>query len=115
MFETALAYTDALRMADNALLFKLVAKSVGYKYNIIPSFMAKPYSDESGCSGHIHVSLRDKNKRNIFAVTPEEAKSGGRKDAPYEDLKYLSQEAEWFLAGLLEGLPDGEQPPPPRH
>ncbi|KAL1409867.1 hypothetical protein Q8F55_003866 [Vanrija albida] len=106
VFETALAYTDALRMADNALLFKLVAKSVGYKYNIIPSFMAKPYSDESGCSGHIHVSLRDKNRRNIFAVTDEEAKSGGRKNAAFDDLKYLSQEAEWFLAGLLEGLPD---------
>ena len=27
VFETALAYTDALKMADNAVLFKFVAKS----------------------------------------------------------------------------------------
>ena len=45
VFETALGYTDAGRMADNASLFKLVAKSVGMKHGITPTFMAKPYSD----------------------------------------------------------------------
>jgi hypothetical protein len=34
-------------MADNAILFKLVAKSVGMKYGIIPTFMAKPWGDVS--------------------------------------------------------------------
>jgi hypothetical protein len=34
-------------MADNACLFKLVAKSVGMKYNIMPTFMAKPWGDVS--------------------------------------------------------------------
>lgn len=62
----------------------------------------------SGCSGHIHVSLRDASGRNIFAPSKEEMAGDGRKDAKYKDLKYLSQEAEWFLGGLLEGLPDGE-------
>jgi glutamine synthetase len=60
-----------------------------------------------GTSGHIHVSIRDKSGRNIFAVTEEEKKAGGREGAAFEDTKYLSQEAEWFLAGLLEGLSDG--------
>ena len=32
VYEAALAYTDALRMADNTSLFKLTAKSIGYKY-----------------------------------------------------------------------------------
>jgi glutamine synthetase len=45
VFETALAYTDSGRMADNAILFKFVAKSVGMKHGITPTFMAKPYSD----------------------------------------------------------------------
>lgn len=45
VFETALGYTDAARMADNAILFKFVAKTVGMKYGITPTFMAKPYSD----------------------------------------------------------------------
>lgn len=57
---------------------------------------------------HIHVSIRDESGRNIFAVTEEERKAGGRKDAAFEDTKYLSQEAEWFLAGLLAGLSDGK-------
>jgi hypothetical protein len=34
-------------MADNAVLFKLVAKSVGMKYDIMPTFMAKPWADVS--------------------------------------------------------------------
>jgi hypothetical protein len=45
VFETALAYTTALRVADNALLFKYVVKSLGMKYGITPSFMAKPWGD----------------------------------------------------------------------
>jgi hypothetical protein len=34
-------------MADNASLFKLVAKSVGMKHGILPTFMAKPWGDVS--------------------------------------------------------------------
>jgi len=47
VFETALAYTTALRMADNALLFKYLVKSLGIKYSITPSFMAKPWGNVS--------------------------------------------------------------------
>ncbi|CAD6574075.1 MAG: hypothetical protein TREMPRED_001001 [Tremellales sp. Tagirdzhanova-0007] len=106
VFETALAYTDASRMADNGVLFKLVAKSVGVKHGVMPTFMAKPWGDLPGCSGHIHVSLQDEKGRNIFAVSDEELKAGGRKNAAFEDVRFLSQEGEWFLAGLMEGLPD---------
>lgn len=66
--------------------------------------------EEGTDNRHIHVSIRDKSGRNIFAVTEEEKKAGGRKDAAFDDTKYLSQEAEWFLAGLLEGLSDGTSP-----
>jgi len=45
VFETALAYTTALRVADNALLFKYLVKSLGMKYGITPSFMAKPWGN----------------------------------------------------------------------
>ncbi len=31
----------------------------------------------------------------------------GREGAGSEDTKFLSQEGEWFLAGVLDGLPDG--------
>jgi len=105
VYETALAYTNAARMADNAILFKFVAKSVGMKYGIIPSFMAKPWENLPGCSGHIHVSLRSKEGKNIFAIKDSELQNG-REDAANEDTKFISKEAEEFLAGILEGLPD---------
>lgn len=71
--------------------------------------MAKPWANLPGCSGHIHVSLKDeKTGRNIFAVSEEDVKNGGRKNAKWEELRYLSQEGESFVAGLLDGLPDGE-------
>ena len=34
-------------MADNAILFKYIAKSVGMTHGIIPSFMAKPWNGVS--------------------------------------------------------------------
>ncbi|EPQ31345.1 uncharacterized protein PFL1_00680 [Pseudozyma flocculosa PF-1] len=107
VYETALAYTEACKMADSAVLYKLLAKSVGIKYGIIPTFMAKPYAQLSGCSGHMHVSLRDpKTGRNVFALSDDDIKAGGRKDAQYDDVRYLSQEGEHFLAGIMTGLPD---------
>ncbi|KXN91501.1 Type-1 glutamine synthetase 2 [Leucoagaricus sp. SymC.cos] len=105
VYETALAYTNALRMADNAILFKYLVKSIGMKHGIIPSFMAKPWGNLPGCSGHTHVSLRDESGRNIFAVGKEELKTG-RMDAANDDTKFISRQGELFLAGILEGLPD---------
>lgn len=45
VLETALAYTSALRMADNAILFKYAVKSIGMKHGVVPSFMAKPWGN----------------------------------------------------------------------
>lgn len=50
VLETALAYTSASRMADNAILFKFLAKSIGMKHGVIPSFMAKPWGNVRGLS-----------------------------------------------------------------
>lgn len=107
VYETALAYTEVTRMADMAVLYKLLAKSVGMKHGIIPTFMAKPYANLAGCSGHIHVSLRDpKTGKNVFALSAAEIKAGGRKEAKYDDVRYLSEIGEQFLAGVMSGLPD---------
>ncbi|KAF8891318.1 hypothetical protein BD779DRAFT_1661733 [Infundibulicybe gibba] len=105
VFETALAYTSAMRMADNAILFKYLAKSVGMKHGVMPSFMAKPWGNLPGCSGHVHVSLRDGTGRNIFSVSDAEIKDG-RADPANDNTKFMSQEGEWFLAGILEGIAD---------
>ncbi|KAH8117377.1 glutamine synthetase/guanido kinase [Phellopilus nigrolimitatus] len=106
VYETALAYTYASRMADNASLFKYLAKSVGMKRGVVPSFMAKPWGNLPGCSGHIHVSMRDESGKNIFGVSDTELTNGGRARAKYNDLSYVSQECEWFLGGVLDGVTD---------
>ncbi|ORY79356.1 glutamine synthetase/guanido kinase [Leucosporidium creatinivorum] len=105
VYESALAYQPVLRMADNAELFKWVAKTTGYQFGVMPTFMAKPYADQPGCSGHVHISLRDKSGENVFAVKESEVENG-REGAAAEDTKRISEIAEWFLAGVLKGLPD---------
>lgn len=55
------------------------------------------------------MSLRDSNGSNAFAVKSEELQ-GGREGAPYDELRYISQTAEYFLAGVLDGLTDGKFP-----
>ncbi|QRW27692.1 glutamine synthetase [Rhizoctonia solani] len=90
VYETALAYTSALRMADNATLFKFVAKSIGMKRGVIPSFMAKPWA-------------------NYRAHSFQDA-AEGRTDAQSQDTRFMSQEGEWFLAGVLDGLVDSNRP-----
>jgi glutamine synthetase len=142
VFETALAYRNAIRMADNAILFKFTAKSLGMKHGVMPSFMAKPWGNvgsyiimcsllqsslsnaapwmqwvrihidfrlifvNDDYSRHIHVSLKTADGRNVFAVSDSEAKTG-RQGAANDDVKCMSQEGEWFLGGVLEGLADG--------
>ncbi|KAG2361971.1 glutamine synthetase guanido kinase [Suillus spraguei] len=105
VLETALAYTSAMRMADNAILYKFLAKSVGLKHGVLPSFMAKPWGNVPGCSGHVHVSLKNGEGRNVFSLSDAD-RDRGRVDAAFEDTRYLSEIGEHFLAGVLDGLAD---------
>src|SRR5690606_9177007 len=41
VFEAAILYGDALEAADRATLFKTSAKQIGYRFGIMPSFIAK--------------------------------------------------------------------------
>jgi len=43
----------------------------------------------------------------MFAVSEVELKTG-RIGAAYEDTRFLSEEGEWFVAGILDGLADGK-------
>jgi len=55
---------------------------------------------------HVHISLKNNEGRNIFSVSEAELQTG-RANAANGDTKYISQEAEWFLAGILDGIADG--------
>lgn len=60
-------HADALRAADDAVLYKRAAKGVALRHGCEATFMAKPFADLAGSGMHLHVSANDKAGRNIFA------------------------------------------------
>ncbi|KAJ2991500.1 hypothetical protein HDV02_003759, partial [Globomyces sp. JEL0801] len=91
VYEAAIEYANTLELADRAHLFKTLTKQIGLQHGVTPCFMAKPYGDQPGCSGHMHFSLQDKNGKNLFA------------DA--NDPELVSDTLRHFVAGVLLGLP----------
>jgi glutamine synthetase len=59
-------YGDLLKAADHAQLFKRTVRAVARKHGMRASFIAKPSLDCAGNGQHIHVSVLDKDDRNIF-------------------------------------------------
>jgi len=66
-FEMILAHgDDALRMADDAWLFKMLAKGLARRHGMAASFMAKPYPESSGNGMHVHFSVLRADGSNAF-------------------------------------------------
>ncbi len=85
--EIDLKYTDALTMADNTMLYRLVVKEVALKNNVYATFMPKPIYGVNGSGMHTHQSLF-KGDKNVFF------------DA--KDKYHLSDIAKHYIAGLLK-------------
>ncbi|MBF7104026.1 type I glutamate--ammonia ligase [Pediococcus pentosaceus] len=80
-------YADALTAADNIQTFKLVVKTVARKYNLHATFMPKPMDGINGSGMHLNMSLFNKEGNAFYDEKG--------------DLQ-LSQNAYWFLGGLLK-------------
>ncbi len=66
--EIVLAHCDdAMRAADDAVLYKRLVKGVADRHGYVATFMAKPYAELSGSGMHVHVSLADETSDNLFA------------------------------------------------
>jgi glutamine synthetase len=66
-YEVNLKYdADALKAADQGVLLKRLVKGVAAGAGFDATFMAKPYPGESGNGLHIHMSLLDRDGRNVF-------------------------------------------------
>jgi glutamine synthetase len=57
---------DALRAADDAILFKRLVRGIARKHGFAATFMAKPYGNRAGSGFHVHFSLEDENGNNVF-------------------------------------------------
>ncbi len=86
---------DALRAADDCVLFKRCVQGVARQHGARATFMAKPYAGQSGSGMHLHVSLLDRDGRNVLD-------GGGASATPAS----LSETARHALGGLLHSLPE---------
>lgn len=82
-------YGEALATADNIMTFKLAVKTIAKRHGLFASFMPKPRYGVPGSGMHINMSL-SKEGKNIFF------------DA--EDPMELSQEARYFIGGLIKHI-----------
>ncbi len=70
VYEVAIRYDEALRMADKSALFKTQLKELAFRHGLMATFMAKWNAGLPGSSGHLHQSLWGKGERgepsNVF-------------------------------------------------
>jgi len=80
--EINVRYDEAMRTADNAVLFRNAVKEIAAQHGYLASFMAKIDHDQSGSGVHLHHSLWS-DGRNAFS-------DGGK----------LSETGRWYLGGM---------------
>jgi glutamine synthetase len=66
--EVNLLHGDPLKLADQVVLFKRIARKAAAEQGMNLTFMAKPIEGQAGSAMHLHVSLVDPAGENLFAV-----------------------------------------------
>jgi len=92
-FEVNYKYADALKSADNFMLFKMAAHHIAEEEGMLFSMMPKPFADRPGSGLHFHLSLADTEGKRAFAADDDGRGLG------------LSPLAYRFMAGLLRHAP----------
>ena len=90
--ELSIGHVDALRAADNHLIYRETVRNVAWQHGWLASFAPKPFPDQAGSGCHIHFSAWD---------------SGGEHNLFYDpiDEHQLSALAYQFIGGILAHLP----------
>ncbi|MCH7902947.1 MAG: type I glutamate--ammonia ligase [Armatimonadetes bacterium] len=88
--EIDIKFDDMLLMADKMMKYKYVIKNTATMYGMMATFMPKPVMDDNGSGMHCHQSIW-KNGENIM----------------YDENGYagLSDQARWYIGGLLKHAP----------
>ncbi|MCW4037028.1 MAG: glutamine synthetase family protein [Candidatus Bathyarchaeota archaeon] len=82
-------YSEAMKTADNVVLYKLAVKTIAQKHGRLATFMPKPFWGINGSGCHVHQSLVDLDTgHNIFFDG----------DSP----EVLSDEALHYIGGILD-------------
>ncbi|MFP3485441.1 MAG: glutamine synthetase family protein [Vulcanisaeta sp.] len=64
-YEVNIGATDPLRLADQIVYFKIMAKDIAQKYGLRATFMPKPFWGVNGSGAHTHISVW-KDGKNLF-------------------------------------------------
>jgi glutamine synthetase len=88
--EVNIRYDEVLESADRSVIFKHGAKEIAYLNGWGITFMAKPDHTWTGSSGHLHMSIWDKD--GATSLMADEASK-----KPYQ----MSQTMSWFLGGMM--------------
>jgi glutamine synthetase len=71
-FELNLGHVeDMVQAADQGVMLKRCIKAAARATGQRATFMAKPFGEQSGSGLHVHLSLVDRQGRNLFGETPE--------------------------------------------
>jgi glutamine synthetase len=84
--EIDMRFADGLRMADNAMTYRIAVKEIAMKYGVYATFMPKPLFGENGSGMHVHQSLFSGDSNAFFDANDE---------------YHLSSVAKSFIAGQL--------------
>ena len=84
--EIDLRFTDAVEMADIAMLFRFLVKEFARREGIYATFMPKPLDGENGNGMHVHQSLWKGEENVFFGET---------------DKYHLSDTAKGYIGGLM--------------
>ena len=88
--EIDMRFAPLTRMADSLMTYKYVIKNVCQQHGYVATFMPKPIFQDNGSGMHCHQSLW-KDGSNLF----------------FDESGYalLSEQARWYIGGLLEHAP----------
>jgi glutamine synthetase len=92
MYEINIRYAEALRAADQTMLYKSATKELAAQVGGVATFMAKYRDDVDGCGGHLHQSLWDASGESLFWEEDGE--------------HHMSELLRHYLAGVLATLPE---------
>lgn len=96
-FEVNYKYADALKAADNFMLFKMAAHHIAEEEGMIFSMMPKPFADRPGSGLHFHLSITDADANLVFGS--ESDKTSDKRGLGLSPIAYQ------FMAGLLQHAP----------
>ena len=92
VLEAALQHCDALKAADDAILFKTFMKVLARQNDLMATFMAKWSSDYPGQSGHLHISLQNGDGSAAFYNKDND--------------QNISDTMRWFIGGQQQLMPE---------